>query len=170
MEIHGKGDAYSLLHPQNPYKDSILSSMVLSCTDCHEPHGSPNVFLLRKEVNGAVLDNPITAFSLNLCSFPPTDENKVLGWLCKRCHKDGHDRNPGIYTEVNTWKESHHYYIAENPYMRTRCGTCHPNQVTWSITCNCCHYHGSHTTDYGADYPCSDDPGVCYEPYDRRTF
>jgi predicted CXXCH cytochrome family protein len=36
-----------------PYSDGI--NYVMSCLDCHEPHGSPNAFLLRAEINGTHL-------------------------------------------------------------------------------------------------------------------
>ena len=174
-EKHGKGNADGAIKMINPY-DSVMGK-VLSCTDCHEPHGSPNVFLLRKEVNGAQLDNPITAFDPNICSLYlymdcykySTDENKVLGWLCRRCHNDGATE---CMLPANSWKCAHHEtsFTSDAPYFRMRCYRCHPSGSGEPITCSCCHYHGSSTTDYGSDYPCNCDTNICRTPYDRRTF
>jgi hypothetical protein len=168
VEKHGKGDADGALDEmRNPYDD--VMGKVLACTDCHEAHGSPNAYLLRHEVNAEELDDTITSFT-PFCNLPGTDGNKGLGWLCRKCHKD--DSNYGY--GVNEWKFLHHYpnYTADAPYKRTRCYRCH-----WTgspgdepISCRCCHYHGSQTTDFGGNYPCYVDQFVCNDPYDRRTF
>ena len=52
---------------------------VLSCTDCHEPHGSPNGMLIRREVNGSTTLVDFTAWA---------DRSKWLT-LCRRCHTVG---------------------------------------------------------------------------------
>ncbi len=176
---HGKNiatdTAAASIHLKNPYLGVwTAAGLVLACTDCHEPHGSPNVFLLRNEVNGGVLSDSITAFSLNLCSFPGTDGNKVLGRLCNRCHKDDYDLDPSNYPTPNTWKYVHHYGSGF-PYDRAACYRCHYVDLTQQpISCNCCHYHGSSTTDYGAAYPCKLYPTLCDDSspivIDRRTF
>jgi hypothetical protein len=176
VEKHGKGDADGALDEmRDPYTVTtdpffgFYPKRVLSCLDCHEAHGSPNAYLLREEVNAEVLDDAITSFT-PFCNLPGTDGNQGLGWLCRRCHKD--DSNYGGV--VNQWKFVHHYtnYTPDAPYVRTRCYRCHWSASAEPISCRCCHYHGSQTTDHGEDYPCYVDPYVCdgREPYDRRTF
>lgn len=101
------------------------SSYVLSCTDCHEPHGSPNIFLTRREVNnGTVL---------------ATGANQTTGgtqWasLCERCH--------GNSTTVSA---SHHAIMGG-----AGCSPCHGAPMY--IACISCHYHGSSSTVDGITY------------------
>jgi hypothetical protein len=88
----------------------------LSCTDCHEPHGSPNRFLGRRWVNGYVAT--LATGELN-------------NWrdFCRRCHnKMGHF--PGPHSS---------YY--SSPY----CTTCHPGGGTYNCYSPTvgCHSHGS---------------------------
>ena len=178
VEKHGKGDADGALDEmRDPYTvttDPLFGfypNRVLSCLDCHEPHGSPNAYLLRDELNGELLDDAVTSFDTGIClPKPESPGNKDIGWLCGKCHKD--DSNYGY--GANEWKFLHHYpnYTSDAPYKRTRCYRCHvsPSPGDEPVACGCCHYHGSQTTDYGVDYPCYVDEYVCNEPYDRRTF
>ncbi len=118
---------------------------VLSCLDCHEPHGSPNITLLRRRVNGGDLTGSIaTALP---ASFPPVTgdtntQNKELGYLCMRCHQED-------ATTVNgpapSWRDVHHNntgrpYAASGP-----CSQCHPNNspTPLPIGCDMCHFHGA---------------------------
>jgi len=52
-EKHGKGNADSYIMVDSPYTAGSCSlGYILACTDCHEPHGSSNDFLIRTDVNG----------------------------------------------------------------------------------------------------------------------
>jgi len=105
-----------------PYASAALlkSNLVLSCMDCHEAHGSENIMLLRRRVNGGELQEVITDFV-----------DKPLYSLCIRCHN-------GEY--INAF---HHEpgAIPDNDV----CTTCHPNGEAdpTIVTCRNCHFHGS---------------------------
>ena len=140
-EKHGKRDANGYITVDPPYTSGSGSlGYVLACTDCHEPHGSPNAFLIRNEVNGGVLDGTITSFS---------DTN--WHYLCDRCHQDDLEQDGGCQED--------HYYIIHHtdiggetrPINPSACATCHGAGGTGSFCnsgkakydCYNCHYHGS---------------------------
>lgn len=121
-EKHGKGLAEVAITVDAPY--STTMGYVLACTDCHEPHGSPNAFLIRKEVNGGTLGATISTFS--------TTDWK---YLCARCHNDDNEY-------------IHHSSSTDRPYSQSQCGSCH---YAYPMRCSDCHYHGSSVSS-GIDY------------------
>ena len=149
-EVHGNGNADTYITVDAPYTaGSGALGYVLSCLDCHEPHGSPNAFLIREEVNGeAVGVGTITTFS-------------TTDWhlLCDRCHKDD-------YELTTSCQEDHYYNIHHSttyggdPYYTSgSCNSCHGGSGGGSDGCSAdrtkkvctdCHFHGSthsgHTT------------------------
>jgi hypothetical protein len=118
---------------QDPY--NVNYDYVLSCLDCHEPHGSSNITLIRTRVNGGQLSGSITIPVV----IPPnsgTGSNSSLGYLCQRCH-------------ITAWKTIHHGGpgVFDAPYQGSLqpCGDCHGNAAgpPKPIDCGKCHFHGS---------------------------
>jgi len=153
IEKHGKGSADGAVSLNSPYS-STLDNKVLSCLDCHEPHGSPNVTLIRKEVNGGTLGGTVTTIAQTDCSFPwrrrrrPHNENKEIAYLCDRCHKDDYEFTTSCYE--NHYYKIHHDSASGDPfYTGGSCGSCHSGGGSGCTSsrntqnCNCCHYHGS---------------------------
>ena len=60
-----------------PYKSGGMPNYVLSCTDCHEPHGSPNEFLLRPTLNGN---------AVNAAHAPTGIGSGQWFYWCQACH------------------------------------------------------------------------------------
>ncbi len=147
-EKHGQGAPDRSLSRDAPYGNS--TGLVLSCTDCHEPHGSTNQVLIRPEVNGGTLSGTITTiYSPDTPTTRPfTDSNKEIGYLCQRCHMDDYDYNTSC--QPNRWYYAHHA-TSNNPYTAWRCWNCHPsgggppscNTDVAAINCNTCHFHGA---------------------------
>ncbi len=119
-EGHPVGDGASRW--SEPYRSAadVKNNFVLSCLDCHEPHGSSNIMLLRRRVNAGDLQEPVSE------SAP-----KPLLPLCMRCHDRGY---------IN---EIHHApgYLAP----AGDCFVCHPNggDAPEVVSCRQCHHHGN---------------------------
>jgi hypothetical protein len=111
---------------KEPYNSAwgALNGLALSCTDCHEPHGSPSYMLIRGEVNGAAVAN-ITKGSI-----------EDLQPLCQKCHVQA------------SWV-IHHTLSgnADAPYdvdfVTTQCADCHTGAGGDALSiCTNCHFHG----------------------------
>jgi cytochrome c553 len=96
-----------------PYVEASATNYVLSCLDCHEPHGSQNAFLLRTEVNGVVISGAISA-----------SDNSNGAWtnFCEACHTV-------TLTGVGTPCNGGH---GPGPWPNKACYNCHKHS---SYTC-----------------------------------
>ena len=106
---------------------------VLSCTDCHEPHGSPNNYLIRKQVNTGI----VTVTQNGAGNGPDNRCNKEWVYLCGRCHT-------GLY--FGDGLEPHH-----NANTGLQCTVCHGGGCIYN-KCGDCHFHGNSSiggTPYG---------------------
>jgi hypothetical protein len=172
---HGLNSATTNICIDPPYNSTSSCTTsglgkVLSCTDCHEPHGAPNIMLIRKEVNSGNLNDGTSSV---IVSTGTSD----YGYLCRQCHMDDKDYNSTSGT-ANHWEAVHHC-AGDSPYDEGGCSNCHGSGggrvvcggggggggslpsgcvVGRPINCDCCHYHGSHVTN------------ATNSPATRRTF
>ncbi len=132
IEKHGNGaasdDAGTDLFP--PYQDALCGSYVLACTDCHEPHGAPNIFLTRQKVN-----NGDVQVYTGTGAGPDGRANNEWVYLCGKCHQ-------GLLAD-----DTHPHDAAQG----LNCTTCHTEDRTEYKPCGDCHYHGN-SAIYGVPY------------------
>lgn len=128
---HGRNSATGDLDTKPPYNNTM--NLVVSCCDCHEPHGSPYATLVRRSING----EEVGAIGV------VTGDR---GNQCRQCHYD--DKSMGASSTDNTWEMCHHGggRVTDNPYLKNQwrgCG-CHGGR-SWpmrKIPCEDCHGHG----------------------------
>jgi predicted CXXCH cytochrome family protein len=98
-----------------PYEGAQLGRYVLSCTDCHEAHGSTNNYGMRTTVNDGTVT--VTEYGLG---------NGGREWdsLCGQCH-----------TSISDW---HHWYYQNTS---TACTDCHYGHSPPYRNCADCHSH-----------------------------
>jgi len=127
---HGELTRDGTDHFRDPYATaaSLKSNFVLSCLDCHEPHGSENVVLLRRRINGESLEGAV-------------DSTDAMSFVCKRCHMDDLEAAAGT-GEADRWEYVHHL-ATDAPYAEAVCSNCHSLADGSSpISCGNCHGHG----------------------------
>ncbi len=136
IDWSNSGDKHGLL-PMDGGLDikppfAAAGDYVLSCLNCHEPHGASNIMLIRRWVNGGALSGTISTYQGN-----------EWGYLCRRCHLDDQAATGG---SANAWYYVHHS-SADRPYPGPlpNCSTCHgPGSPSSNpIDCDQCHYHGA---------------------------
>ena len=94
--------------PADPASPTAYPNYVLSCLDCHEPHGSPNPRLLREEVNGTYVGtfsgtvywNFCSACHQNINTTPPYHSGLTSGSSCP-CHNHSVVAGVGCWPAVN---------------------------------------------------------------------
>ncbi len=121
----------------DPYLTSgNCGSYVLACTDCHEPHASPNIFLIRKMVNGG-LDSvaPLVTVTSGTGTGPEGKSGKEWAFLCINCH-DGL-LSDGYHT--------HPFTIPPDTDPKCSAKYCHP--MFGYRNCVDCHNHGNSIID-----------------------
>jgi hypothetical protein len=114
-----------------PYEHTQCGSYILACTDCHEAHGSPNIFLTRQKVNnGDVTVKTGTGWG------PDGRINKEWVFLCGKCHEKL------LYDGPND-PDRHPHPGDIDGDEQSDCTVCHMVHSSMYIVCTECHYHGS---------------------------
>lgn len=126
---------------RGPFSTAGKSNIVLHCLNCHEPHGTQNIALLRTHINGEQVPGTLSSF-----------DQMEMGLVCGRCHIDDANRPANVSLrgrapdKENRWEYIHHA-APDAPYAYLQCRHCHdgsPNEDPdyTAMDCIMCHGHG----------------------------
>jgi len=155
-DIHGnnKSDGNITCCLKEPYKTKMITNgytlpIVLSCLDCHEPHGSPNTMLLRRVIDGNDTWSSYYFYKIGLASsysiITVPNNPSGLQWvaICDRCHIA--DQSAIHHNYVDTPKSGIIYDSNYTPPYSNPvgCSVCHTTGGFYPPVINCgdCHFH-----------------------------
>lgn len=137
LEQHGGAAAQQVKALRAPYQDMHLGTYFLSCTDCHESHGSPNIMLIREKINNGNVSIRDYAGGGN---GPEGVANTEWLNVCSKCHDIKKE-------DANGGKHTHPTSLAGT--LNCGDGLCHNTSKTTGELifkpCTNCHNHGQNT-------------------------
>ncbi|MCA9412746.1 MAG: CxxxxCH/CxxCH domain-containing protein, partial [Candidatus Omnitrophica bacterium] len=130
-------------------ESNLAMSPGYQCLDCHNPHGTTNLAMIREEIDGNVggESNPQTVV------FTEQDPRWALGGegICEACHAPGESVHPDSIHPGN------HNIQGD---MRGDCRVCHNNHESSfqpdPINCSLCHGDSMSSAPVGSIYPNKD--------------
>jgi len=139
-------------HLLDPY---LKGSSRLACDDCHDPHGSANVYHLRETVNG---NSGISVIQANGTGAKPFCQSCHAGDIINDWHESCLECHNGWSGDIETeWgPESHDFPMVLEESHISNCFRCHGHNKQWygevrgtyqEPWCNDCHSWKTH------DYP-----------------
>lgn len=100
LSCHGEGGSASIkvsTHGNTHFGFRFEQPFQVNCSDCHDPHGTGNLSMIRAEIRG----NPVTFTSRTGDGSFDTPGNDNRNDLCATCHTETrHNRVPGNQAEV----------------------------------------------------------------------
>ena len=132
-DIHGGGASYDRAGTtiKAPY---VRGNPALPCADCHDPHGSPNAYHLRENVNTQTW---LSLPDMSVSGPTDTSKNAAILTYCQSCHNgtlDDFHADPCLNCH-RTDSPDHGFYA--------------PTASDFSRACTYCHYHGGNMPAHG---------------------
>ncbi len=145
-------------HTNQNYNGRAEDLFSLDCTQCHEPHGSSNLYAVRESVQVSVspeiTNGPVTFTAITGTNSYDDGASAPDSRICVTCHSN---INNAGYPMTNHVGGANH--LNSSDYSGQDCTTCHPHDNGFmhgaaGANCIACHGHDAGTLyDPDASYP-----------------